>query len=85
MDTDTIDRLFLELSQVTKATTGKELALLSALKEANDITRSFNSIIARRGKEIDGNWEALQIRVEKALLNQHSLIYGNKPASGSSA
>lgn len=31
METETIDRLFLELSQVTQATTAKELALRAAL------------------------------------------------------
>lgn len=33
-DTDAIDRLFLELSQFTKATTGKELRLIKAIGEA---------------------------------------------------
>lgn len=32
IETQTIDRLFLELSQFTKATTGRELALLAALE-----------------------------------------------------
>ena len=34
METETIDRLFLELSQVTKATTGRELELLKRISEA---------------------------------------------------
>ncbi|CAB4214566.1 hypothetical protein UFOVP1459_46 [uncultured Caudovirales phage] len=34
METETIDRLFLELSQFTRATTGKELALANQLAEA---------------------------------------------------
>jgi hypothetical protein len=36
-DTETIDRLFLELSHITKATTAKELALLAAAKRASAI------------------------------------------------
>ena len=34
METETIDRLFLELSQVTRATTGREAKLLTALVSA---------------------------------------------------
>ncbi len=33
-ETESIDRLFLELSQFTKATTGKELKLIEAIGEA---------------------------------------------------
>lgn len=33
-DTEAIDRLFLELSQFTKATTGKELQMIKAIGEA---------------------------------------------------
>ena len=36
METETIDKLFLELSQVTRATTGKELALEAKVKRLRD-------------------------------------------------
>lgn len=36
MDTDTIDRLFLELSQFTNAETGKELGYKAALERIRD-------------------------------------------------
>lgn len=41
MDTDTIDHLFLELSQFTNATTGRELALIEALKTAVHALASY--------------------------------------------
>lgn len=37
-DTESIDRLFLELSQFTRATTGRELKLIAALREVASIT-----------------------------------------------
>jgi hypothetical protein len=45
METETIDRLFLELSQFTRATTGKELALANQLAEAKaKIVRSRETL-----------------------------------------
>ena len=45
METETIDRLFLELSQFTRATTGKELALANQLAEAKaEIVRSREAL-----------------------------------------
>ncbi len=75
-DTDTIDRLFLELSQFTKATTGKEMALTAALLEANDICRSAYQIAERGGA--DTNWSAFQMQVEAALKVQHAILHPSK-------
>lgn len=38
LETETIDRLFLELSQFTKAKTGRELVLETALLEISELT-----------------------------------------------
>jgi alpha-mannosidase len=43
----------------------KELELL---KEANEIIKSFNSVIERRGEET--NWDALEQRVKEILIKQ---------------
>jgi len=72
-DTDTIDHLFLELSQFTKATTGKEIKLTDALKRANDVLRSVSNVIKREGKET--NWPALEAAVDKALDEQHKILF----------
>lgn len=41
METETIDKLFLELSQVTKATTKRETDLLAALSSIRNHWREF--------------------------------------------
>lgn len=43
MDTQTIDTLFLELSQVTKATTAKEIALLKRVRDLQEPTAQPSS------------------------------------------
>jgi len=45
METETIDRLFLELSQVTQATTAKEIAL-------QDKVRRLHILLARYRDEV---------------------------------
>lgn len=55
-DTESIDRLFLELSQFTKATTGKELKLENRVAELEDLLRSAHCIAMRNGQ--DTNWDA---------------------------
>lgn len=45
---------------------------LQLLKEANDILRSVNSIIERRGKTT--NWEGIDKKVKMALDEQHKLL-----------
>ncbi len=55
-ETDTIDRLFLELSQFTTATTSTEL-------RAIDLLRSANAIAKRKGEGT--NWEGFNIQLDK--------------------
>lgn len=41
MDTETIDKLFLELSQVTQATTGRELALDYKVQKLTNLLQRY--------------------------------------------
>ena len=41
------------------------------LKEANELIRSFNSVIEREGKDV--NWNGLKQRVSRILQEQHKL------------
>ena len=43
------------------------------IKEANDIIRSFNSVIERSGAET--NWEALNKQVKRILKEQHEYMF----------
>ena len=53
VDTETIDRLFLELSQFTKATTKKELELQSIVEKLEARINMLNKDLTRlRGKEL---------------------------------
>jgi len=45
---------------------------LELLKEANDILRSVNSIIERKGKTT--NWDGISKQVKMALAEQHELL-----------
>jgi hypothetical protein len=45
---------------------------LQLLKEANDILRSVNSIIERKGNNT--NWEGIDKKVNMALAEQHELL-----------
>jgi len=47
-------------------------SLLQLLKEANDILRSVNSIIERRGEKT--NWKKIDKKVKMALAEQHELL-----------
>ena len=49
METETIDRLFLELSQFTRATTGKELALAKQLAEAKVENERLREVLFGEG------------------------------------
>jgi hypothetical protein len=49
---------------------------LQLLKEANDILRSVNSIIERRGETT--NWEGIYKKVKIALSEQHELLLAKK-------
>jgi hypothetical protein len=66
MQTETIDRLFLELSQVTGATTAKELALLRELNALRAAVSPFAAIV----NETSG-----RIPTERlSLANWHDLV-----------
>jgi len=45
---------------------------IQLLKEANEILRSVNSIIERKGKTT--NWEGIDKKVKMALTEQHELL-----------
>jgi hypothetical protein len=45
---------------------------LELLKEANDILRSVNSIIERKGETT--NWDGIAQKVKMALAEQHELL-----------
>ena len=64
METETIDRLFLELSQVTQATTAKELAMRAALA---DMLAGWRYIRQSHGDLYGVGWDRAQEKAEKAL------------------
>ena len=64
METETIDRLFLELSQVTQATTAKEIALRTALV---DMLAGWRYIRQSHGDLYGVGWDRAQEKAEKAL------------------
>lgn len=68
LETDTIDRLFLELSQVTRARTNRDMDFEFALREANEVCRSMHAIVERKGDKT--NWKAFQQILGDALENQ---------------
>lgn len=72
METETIDKLFLELSQVTKAKTARQIQLEKALEDANGMCRSAMAIAERNG---DANWPAFTDRLRESLLRQHAVMY----------
>lgn len=45
------------------------------LKEANELIRSFKSIVNREGKET--NWDAIGIKTNKILAEQHKVLNDN--------
>ncbi len=73
-ETESIDRLFLELSQFTRAKTAKEVHVESMLRRANDVLRSAMSIATRNGECV--NWDGFRMQLEKVLIEQHQHFYG---------
>lgn len=65
MQTETIDRLFLELSQVSGATTAKELALQAEVKRLRTAVKPFAALVATTSGRIPherlslADWHAL--------------------------
>lgn len=68
IETDTIDRLFLELSQVTRARTIRDMEFEFALRDANDTCRSMHAIVERKGEST--NWEEFKAILQNSLENQ---------------
>ena len=62
METETIDRLFLELSQVTKATTSKELRMQKLLARC----------LPHLGREVTSAEEADDLRAVIGLVRSYS-------------
>ena len=73
LETETIDKLYLELSQVTHAVTARELGLIDMIKEANQLLRSAHTIAKRRGEKT--NWDTFEKSLERALKEQHKIMY----------
>lgn len=61
MTTETIDKLFLELSQITTAQTQKELWLHQRIKELTDLLESARAIAMRKGEDVA--WERFAARL----------------------
>ena len=78
LETDTIDRLFLELSQVTKARTNRDMDFEFAVRQAGDIYALTYSIAERKGEDTD--WEALKKLIGNAMEDQKDIlqIHGEK-------
>lgn len=77
METETLDKLFLELSQVTKAKTAREIQLERALADANGMCRSTMMIVERGG---EANWAAFEERLRESLLCQHEVMHPGQNA-----
>lgn len=73
MDLEVINKLFLELSQISTATTSREVRLLELLRESNECLRSAFSIADRNGESV--NWESFRNRVKAILEKQHPVLF----------
>jgi hypothetical protein len=76
MELDTVNRLYLELSQVATATTSREIALNKALTDANEVCRSMMAISSRKGEET--NWDAFRTRLQNSLDLQHRILHPDR-------
>ena len=73
LELDTINRLYLELSQVATAKTARELKLEAMVQSANNVCRSMHAIVERDGR--DTNWEAFERLLSDELKAQHALLW----------
>lgn len=71
-DTETIDRLFLELSQFTAATTAKELELQAEVKQLNNSLRASESRYAADSE----TWNTARLKVCK-MVKDTGLVPNN--------
>lgn len=78
MELETINKLYLELSQIATARTSGEEELLRALRKANEMLRSAYQIASRKGKET--NWESFTKCLEGELVAEHDTLreFGSK-------
>ena len=73
MELETVNKLYLELSQIATAQTAKEIQLLAALKDVSGKLSSAMEIAKRDGKET--NWPAFRNQCKLALDAAHPLIF----------
>jgi len=78
MDLEIINKLFLELSQISTASTAKEIFLMNELKKANDLLRSASQIANRNGDSVD--WESFRSRLKNTLDDQHKILHSSEMA-----
>jgi hypothetical protein len=80
MQLETINKLYLELSQVATARTATEVKLMLMIQEANEVLRSVWQIAERNG---EADWQNFRVRLSKILDEQHRLMYpGNYSDNG---
>jgi hypothetical protein len=80
METKTIDMLFLELSQVTQATTAKELSLIERIRELELAIMPFAKLVATTNGRIPT--ERLSLADWQALMKAcRSNVRANRPAA----
>jgi len=70
MNTEAIDRLFLELSQFTKATTGRELALINRIGQARSAALNLCYLIEDLPASEQQTKVSLQASALAAFLNE---------------
>jgi hypothetical protein len=80
MELETVNKLFLELSQIATAQTAKELALIVALKDVAGKLSSAMESAKRDGKET--NWPAFRNQANLALQVAHLILFPSKQESG---
>jgi len=79
MELDTINKLYLELSQIATAKTAREIELRNVLERANDVCRSMHAIAEREGAET--NWPAFKAQLKAALQEQFAFIHATAKTS----
>jgi hypothetical protein len=76
MKLETVNKLFLELSQIATAQTATELNLRAMLGETHDVLRSACEIASRNGD--NANWPAFRNVVKTVLAKQQLILYPQK-------
>lgn len=72
MELETINKLYLELSQIATAKTAREVEMMRLIHEANDVLRSASEIAMRDGQ---ANWPAFRAVLFRVLEDQHRFMY----------